>query len=157
MNQQRSGRPRRRSRSGLLGLIATLALGLSITHVAGAQASAPHQKPPKPPRTTTTTTTTTTVPAPPPLAIDASTPAEATGAAVTLTTPVFSPPANSKLVAFVAYDAERDTSNNQTLSGGGLPWQLVRRVNPSSNGTGISGGVEIWFADVGAAPGAITA
>lgn len=87
------------------------------------------------------------------LQIDASSPAAAVGAATTVSTASFSPPANSLLVAFVMSDANSGASNEQNTvtSTGGLSWTLKARANgaPGAN-------VEIWSAQAVSAPGSIT-
>lgn len=111
-----------------------------------------------PPATTTTTaprpTTTTTVAPSAAPSIHSSSPAQATGRG-TRTTAGFVPPANSTLVAMVAYDTGADGANvNQTVSSSpALEWKRLGRKSPHSasvGGPGTDGGVEIWTARVGA-------
>jgi hypothetical protein len=97
------------------------------------------------------------------LAIDASTPAKATGATTAITTASFSPPAGSMLLALVGRNWPNPAGGNSadgTVTGtGGLTWTLAGRksLNTGSlGGAGTDTAVEIWRAFAVSAPGSIT-
>lgn len=97
------------------------------------------------------TTTTTTPPPSQPVDIHSSSPAQVTGGG-TRTTPAFTPPAGSVLVALVSYDTGSGGANSQAISSSpALSWTLKGRKSSdptSTGGAGTDGGAEIWTATV---------
>lgn len=86
------------------------------------------------------------------LAVDGSSPAVVQGSTTTTSTASFTPPANAAYVAFVHSDAGNASTTEQcTVSGGGLSWSLKARHNGSPGAN-----VEIWYAYSASAPGTIT-
>ena len=85
------------------------------------------------------------------IVLDQTVSANGTGTGTTATTPVFSAVANELLLAFIGADGPVPSlSQSVTVSGGGLSWKLVSRVNIEA------GDAEIWAANVTSASNNMT-